>query len=320
LGLGKVVISQNVTVEDVMLLETLSYNLLFVAQLADIGFATFFDVGIVVLLWSKSLKVAFVGHVENGLYVIDFSEKFTKAATCLMAKVDIGWLWHRRLGHIKMRTFQSLYKGNHILGLTDLTFAKDHVCRACIEGKMYELPHPRKTIISSNRVLELLHMDLFGPPTHASLGGKKYCLVIVDDYSRYTWVFFFKHKYETQQTIKDFTNEVQRQYGQDILMIQSDNGTEFKNYTLNKILSDEGIRHQYSSPYTPQQNGVAERKNQTLMYMARTMLAEFKSPYKFWAEAINTACHASNRLYLRKGLNKTPYEILTGNKPNIKYF
>jgi transposase InsO family protein len=132
-------------------------------------------------------------------------------------------------------------------------------------------------------------MNLFGPPTYASLGGKKYCLVIVDDYLRYTWVFFLVYKHETQQTVKDFTNEVQRQYGQDILMIRSDNGTEFKNYTLNDFLSDEGIRHQYSSPYTPQQNGVAERKNRTLIDMARTMLAEFKSPYNFWAEAINTA-------------------------------
>jgi hypothetical protein len=104
LGLGKVVISQDVTVENFMLVETLSYNLLSVAQLADMGFATFFDVGIVVLLWSKSLKVAFVGHVKNGLYVIYFSEKVTKATTCLMAKVDVGWRWHRRLGHINMRT------------------------------------------------------------------------------------------------------------------------------------------------------------------------------------------------------------------------
>jgi hypothetical protein len=148
LGLGKVFISQNVTMEDVMLVETLSYNLLSVDQLADMGFATFFDVGIVVLLWSKSLKVAFVGHVQNGLYVIEFSEKVTKAATCLMAKVDVGWLWHRRLGHANMRASQSLHKGNHILGLTDLTFSRDRVCRACIEGKMHELPHPSKTIIS----------------------------------------------------------------------------------------------------------------------------------------------------------------------------
>jgi transposase InsO family protein len=317
LGLGKVVVSHNFTMEDAMLVESLSYNLLSIAQLADMGFATFFDVGIVVLLWSKSLKVAHIGHVENCLYVIDFSNKTTKTVTCLMAEVDVGWLWHRRPGHANMRTLQSLHKGDHILGLTDLTFAKDHVCRACIEGKMHELPHPSKTIISSKRVLELLHMDLFSPPAHESLGDKKYYLVIVDDYSRYTWFYFFKYKHETQQTFKDFTNEVQRQYGQDILMIRSDNDTEFKNYTLNDFLSDEGVHHQYSSPYTLQQNGVAERKNRSLVDMARTILAEFKSLYNFWAEAINTACHVTNRLYLRKGLNKTPYEILIGNKPNM---
>jgi hypothetical protein len=101
------------------------------------------------------------------------------------------------------------------------------------------------------------------------------------------------------------------------LAIRSDNGSEFKSYTLNGFLSDEGIRHQYS---VAQQNGVAKRKNGTLMDMARSMLAEFKSPYNFWAKAISTACHSSNRLFLRKGLNMTPYEILTGSKPNIKYF
>ena len=104
------------------------------------------------------------------------------------------------------------------------------------------------------------------------------------------------------------------------MAIRSDNGSEFKNYTLNDFLSEEGIRHQYSAAYTPQQNGVAERKNRTLMDMARSMLAEYKSPYNFWAEAISTTCHSANRLYLRKGLDKTPYEILTGNKPNISYF
>ncbi|KAK1614438.1 hypothetical protein QYE76_019955 [Lolium multiflorum] len=127
-------------------------------------------------------------------------------------------------------------------------------------------------------------------------------------------------KDETQQIFIDFATEVQRQHNLLIMAIRSDNGSEFKKYTLNDFLSDEGIRHQYSAAYTPQQNGVAERKNRTLMDMARSMMAEYKSRYNFWAEAISTACHSSNRLYLRKGLNKTPYEILTGNKPNISYF
>ncbi|KAK1613544.1 hypothetical protein QYE76_019061 [Lolium multiflorum] len=118
----------------------------------------------------------------------------------------------------------------------------------------------------------------------------------------------------------EFANQVQRKYNTTILAIRSDNGTEFKNYTLDDFLGEEGIQHQYSSPYTPQQNGVAERKNRTLIEAARTMMMEYNSKYNFWAEAISTACHATNRLYFRKGLEKTPYEILTGNKPNVSYF
>ena len=121
-----------------------------------------------------------------------------------------------------------------------------------MHGKLHEA----KTIISSTRCLELLHVDLFGPPSHESLGGKKYCLVIVDDYSRYTWVYFFKHKSETQKMVIDFTNLVQRKHDAKILAIRSDNSTEFKNYTLDEFLSEEGFAHQYSTPYTPQQNGV----------------------------------------------------------------
>ncbi|KAK1681786.1 hypothetical protein QYE76_042634 [Lolium multiflorum] len=321
LGFGKVVVAHNITLVDVMLVKTLGYNFLSVSALGKMGFAVFIDNDIVVLLWSKTLKVAFVGYREHNLYVVDFSGTTTSSAMCLFGKADVGWLWHRRLAHVNMRTLQSLHKGNHIVGLMEnVSFAKDRVCRACVEGKMHDSPHPSKTIISSKRILELLHVDLFGPVTHASLGAKKHCLVIVDDYSRYTWVYFLKTKDETQQIFIDFATEVQRQHNLLIMAIRSDNGSEFKNYTLNDFLSDEGIRHQYSAAYTPQQNGVAERKNRTLMDMARSMMAEYKSRYNFWAEAISTACHSSNRLYLRKGLNKTPYEILTGNKPNISYF
>jgi hypothetical protein len=310
LGLGKVVVTPDISLVDVMLVETLGYNLLLVRALGKMGFAVFIDNEIVVLLWSKSLKVAFIGHIKNNLYVVDFSEKTTTGAMCLFGKANVGWLWHRRLAHVNMRTLQSLHKGGHILGLKEnVSFAKDHICRACVLGK----------IISSKRILELLHVDLFGPPSHASLGGKKYCLVIIDDYSRYTWVYFFKHKSETQQTVIDFSKEVEHQHGQNILAIRSDNGSEFKNYTLNGFLSDEGIRHQYSAAYTPQQNGVAERKNRTLMDMARSMLAEFKS-LQLLGRSYLYGLSLFKPALPRKGLNMTPYEILTGSKPNIKYF
>jgi hypothetical protein len=192
----------------------------------------------------KYLKVSFIGHIENNLYVVDFSGKTTTSAMCLFGKADVGWLWHHRLAHVNMRNLQSLHKGGNILRPKEsVSFAKDRVCRACIQGKMHDSPHSSKTIISSKRILELLHVDLFGPPSHASLGGKKYCLMIVDDYSRYIWVYFFEYKSETQQTVIDFAKEVECQYGQNILAIRSDNGTEFKNYTLNGFLSDEGIQN-----------------------------------------------------------------------------
>src|SRR4051812_35583516 len=152
---------------------------------------------------------------------------------------------------------------------------------------MHDAPHKPKNHIKSTKILELLHVDLFGPPSHASLGGNKYCLVIVDDFSRYSWVYFFKLKSETQNTFIYFINMLQHQYNLPVLIIRSDNDTEFKNYTLNDFLSDEGIKHQYSAAYTPQQNGVAERKNQTLIEMARTMLVEFKYPYNFWVSHLH---------------------------------
>jgi hypothetical protein len=112
----------------------------------------------------------------------------------------------------------------------------------------------------------------------------------------------------------------QKEFGLRIKKIRSDNGMEFKNSQIEGFLEEEGIKHEFSSPYTPQQNVVVERKNRTLLDMARTMLDEYKTPDRFWAEAINTACYSINRLYLHRILKKTSYELLTGKKPNVSYF
>src|ERR1041384_5988074 len=319
LGLGKVAITNDMSHANVMLVQSLQYNLLSVLQLASVGYDTLFGLTSVKVFRRDTLKVAFVGELDGNLYTVDLSKESAYHATCLMAKADKGWLWHRQLAHVGMRNLKDLLKGEHILGLTNISFEKDRVCSACIAGKQHQSKFNPKNVVSTSRPSELLHVDLFGPPSWDSLGGKKYGLVIVDDYSRYTWVFFLKSKDETKATFIDFAKQAQRKYNLALLAI-SDNGSEFKNYTLEEFLSDEGIEHQYSAPYTPQQNGVAERKNRTLVEMARSMLDEYKSPYSFWAEAINTACHASNRLFLRKILMMTPYELLTGHKPNVKYF
>jgi transposase InsO family protein len=232
----------------------------------------------------------------------------------------MGWLWHRRLAHVGMKNLHKLLKGEHVLGLTNVHFEKDRVCSACQAGKQVSVHHPHKNIMTTDRPLELLHMDLFGPIAYISIGESKYCLVIVDDYSRFTWVFFLQEKSQTQDTLKGFLRWAQNEFSLRIKKIRSDNGTEFKNSQIEGFLEDEGIKHEFSSPYTPQQNGVVERKNRTLLDMARTMLDEYKTLDQFWMEAINTACYAINRLYLHRILKKTSYELLTGKKPNVSYF
>jgi hypothetical protein len=129
-----------------------------------------------------------------------------------------------------------------------------------------------------------------------------------------------QEKSQTQDTLKGFLRWAQNEFGLRIKKIRNDNGTEFKNSQIEGFLEDEGIKHEFSSPYTPQQNGVVERKNRTLLDMARTMLDEYKTPGRFWAEAINTACYSINWLYLHRILKKTLYELLTGKKPNVSYF
>jgi hypothetical protein len=116
-----------------------------------------------------------------------------------------------------------------------------------------------------------------------------------------------------------FLRRAQNEFELKVKKIRSDNGSEFKNLQV-EYLEEEGIKHEFSAPYTPQQNGVVERKNMTLIDMARTMLGEFKTLERFWSEAVNTACHAINRLYLHRLLKKTSYELLTSNKPNVSYF
>jgi transposase InsO family protein len=148
-------------------------------------------------------------------------------------------------------------------------------------------------------------MDLFGPIAYISIGDNKYGLVIVDDYSHLTWVFFLQDKGETQEVLKKFLKRVQNEFDAKIKRIRIDNGTEFKNTQEEDYLDEEAIKHEFLTPYTPQRNGVVERKNRTLIEMARIMLDEYKTSDRFWMEAVNTACHATNPFYLHKLVKKT---------------
>jgi hypothetical protein len=142
----------------------------------------------------KDSSIIFTGRLKNKLDLVDFNKSKAKLETCLVEKFSMGWLWHHRLAHVGMRNLAKLLKDEHILGLTNVHFVKDRICRACQVGKQVGVPHPPKTIMTTTQPLELIHMDLFGPVAYLSLGGNKYGLVIVDDYSCFTWVFFLYEK------------------------------------------------------------------------------------------------------------------------------
>nr|GFB94449.1 putative ribonuclease H-like domain-containing protein [Tanacetum cinerariifolium] len=163
-------------------------------------------------------------------------------------------------------------------------------------------------------------MDLCGPMRVASINGKRYVLVIVDDYSRYTWTHFLRSKDETPEVLIDFLRLVQRGLHAQVRIVRTDKGTEFLNQFLHAYFAAEGIHHQTSVARTHEQNGVIERRNRTLVEASRTMLSAAKVPLFFWAEAIATSCFTQNHSLEIPRHEKTPYHIINDRKPSVKFF
>jgi transposase InsO family protein len=170
---------------------------------------------------------------------VDFVPEKVELDKCLIAKKNMGWLWHHRLARVGMRNLHKLQKEGHILRLTNIVFEKDRPCGACQTGKQVGAPHHAKNIMTTTRPLEMLRMNLFGLITYISIGNNKYGLVIVDDYSRFTWVFFLHDKSETQEVLKKFLKRVQNEFDAKVKKIRSDNGSEFKNTQVEDYLDQK---------------------------------------------------------------------------------
>ncbi|GKA92173.1 putative ribonuclease H-like domain-containing protein [Tanacetum coccineum] len=231
---------------------------------------------------------------KNNMYSVDLKNIVPKGGlTCLFAKAtsDESKLWHRRLGHLNFKTMNKLVKGNLVRGLPSKLFENDQTCVACQKGKQHRASCKSKTDIKY-LPLHLLHMDLFGPTFVKSLMKKMYCLVVTDDYSRFTWVFFLATKDETSGILKSFITGIENLVDHKVKVIRCDNGTEFKNREMNQFCEMKGILRQFSIARTPQQNGVAERRNRTLIEAARTMLAGFlRLPLLIWQSLKILSCY-----------------------------
>nr|ABB47647.2 retrotransposon protein, putative, Ty1-copia subclass [Oryza sativa Japonica Group] len=254
------------------------------------------------------------------VFKADFENLVSPVITCLVAKFDKDVMfWHRRLGHVGFDHLTRLSGLDLVRGLPKFKKDLDLVCTPCRHVKMVSTSHAPIVSVMADVPGQLVHMDTVGPARVQSVGGKWYVLVIVDDFSRYSWVFFMATKDEAFQHFRGLFLRLELEFPGSLKRIRSDNGGEFKNASFEQFCNERGLEHEFSSPRVPQQNGVVERKIRVLVEMARTMLDEYKTPRKFWPEAINTACYISNRVFLRSKVGKTSYELRFGHQPKLSH-
>ncbi|KAI3672562.1 hypothetical protein L6452_38653 [Arctium lappa] len=275
--------------EDVYYVEQLRYNLLSVSQVCDKKHSILFNDTECIIL-SPGFKVVDESMIllktprKDNVYCLDLESVVSDSSLNYLfskASLDESSLWHRRMCHMNIKTMNKLVKNNLVRGLPQKVFSCDDHCVACLKGKQHKTSHKSKEINTISSPLNLLHMDLFGPTNVMSIGKKAYCLVIVDDFSRFTWVYFLRTKDETSGLIKSFVLRVENQTNLRVKVI---------------------------------------RRNRTLIEAARSLLADSKLPITFWAEAVNTACYVQNKVLVVKSQDKTRYELFKKKKPFIGFF
>ncbi|GJS15755.1 retrovirus-related pol polyprotein from transposon TNT 1-94 [Tanacetum coccineum] len=280
--IGKGTISNDsLKIDNVEHVDNLRFNLLSIGKICDNKCRVTFSEHDSKI--TKDGKVIGRGIRKKGLYVMKLGNK-PKDQICLATIDENSTLWHRRLGHANMRLIQSLASKELVRNLPKLKFDQ-HLCDACKIGKQAHASHKAKNIVSTTRCLELLHMDLFGPSAVRSYGGNRYTLVIVDDYSSYTWTRFLKDKTEAFDQFKIFSKKIQNQLGCTIVSIRTDHSREFDNEVqFGEFFNANGITH------------------------------------KFLCNAVDTLTYILNQILIRAILGKTPYKLLKGRKPTLDYF
>ncbi|GJY45397.1 retrovirus-related pol polyprotein from transposon TNT 1-94 [Tanacetum coccineum] len=264
-------------------------------------------------------EVLMIAPRVRDVYVLDMTSSAQESCFFSKASENLNRIWHKRLAHLNLKIINKIAKQNLVIGLPSLVYSKDKPWSSCEKGKHHKSSFETKQTSSIKKCLHLLHMDLFRPVTPRSINHEKYTLVIIDEYSRYTWVYFLKKKSQAPETIKSFIKRVENQNDIKVKQIRTDNGTEFKNYIFVNFCDEKEISQNFSSPYTPEQNGAVERKNITFIEAARTMLSGSIFSKQYWTEAVATACYTQNRSTILKRHLKTPYEFFCKRIPNINF-
>ena len=322
LGKGKIKLVLNGMqhmVTNVFYVPELKNNLLSIGQLQEKGLA--------ILIKSGTCKIY---HPERGLIIqtkmtvnrmfVLIAKAQGKDTSCFHTHTqDVSHLWHCRYGHLSHKGLRTLQYKKMVRGLPQLPTPTTE-CTACIAGKQHREPFPKKSQWRASQRLQLIHADICGPITPTSNRKKRYFLCLIDDYSRKTWAYFLAEKLEALQHFQHFKKLVEKETGQFIKGIRTDRGGEFNSLEFNEFCQQNGIKRQLTTAYTPQQNGVAERKNRTVMNLVRSMLSEKKIPKSLWAEVVNWIIYVLNRCPTNAIKDMTPEEVWIGMKPSVEHF
>ena len=312
-----------ISLEEVLYVPKLMKNLLSVRtmtkQEAEVRF-----VGDRCLAIKDGQTVEIGKSVNGGLYKLFSPVISSSKESAYYATSDASLsTWHQRYGHLNMKDLSAISKNDLVEGMkTHNNDENVEDCESCVLGKMHRLPYPKKSEHKSKTILELVHTDLCGPMQVDSVGGSRYLLTFIDDFSRYTVVYLLKRKSEVLDKFRDFVMSMEKNNQKlknlnIVNSLRSDNGGEYQSNAFKKYCSDKGIHQQFTNPHCPQQNGVSERFNRTIVESARSMIFHAKLPLKFWAEAVNTVVYLRNRSPSSYLNGRTPFEFWYNRKPDV---
>ena len=272
---------------DVLYVPSLAFNLLSVSKITEAGKSVKFSETEGAIFDNKGEKVAVASKIGN-LYYLN-CESLQGQHVNSATHQSMENLWHRRFGHLSQRSLTTLKKDGLVRGFDYDTSQVIDFCEPCIGGKIHRNPFPKSGRERAREPLELVHSDVCGKISSPSLGKAEYFVTFIDDKTHYTWVYVMKHKSEVFEKFTEWKAFVEKSSGYKVKKLRTDNGGEYVSTEFEGYLKKEGIEHHYTIPKTPEQNGVSERMNRTLMETVRSMLADSKLPHRFWAEALSTA-------------------------------
>jgi transposase InsO family protein len=304
------------TLSNVYYLPRITANIISVGQLDETGYQVLVEDGFMRIRDEERRLLAKIPRSPGRLYVLTVN---IARPVCLAARADDeAWTWHTRFGHANFTALRKMARQELVRGMPTLN-QKEQLCDACLAGKQRRAPFPQKALRRSPEPLQLLHGDLCGPITPATPSGNRYFLLLVDDYSRYMWIALLPSKDVAAAAIKNIQAAAERKSGKKLLALRTDRGGEFAAADFNDYCAHLGVRRELTAPYTPQQNGVVERRNQTVVGTARSMMKDKALPGVFWGEAVTTAVYLLNRTSCKANQGATPYELWTGSTPAVHH-